>query len=579
VPDVELERPDLDEVDESAGAFKRAVAIGVVLITFFGSIVAYVQAVESNQEDVAARNAQRDAIFGLGEQVDASAQLATDLRISTAVDAQLQRQVLAATRLAAFEEGAAESRAALAGRRFAEVAAAITPLTPIDNGDPATFADERAALFENPDAARLRQSVEAGLANDHGDKADSYVAVLTVLAVALFLLGLSLTVQGRSRFVLALPGVVIALACVGWAAYIRSGDVTDVSERAIQEVAEGRRLLNAGDVEGAIAAFDEAIDDSPQFAAAFALRSSAHFLAGSPQIGQTAFRSITSDEALEDAIADLDTALSLGGDADVNTVAEGGFLAFLDEDFGRSIELSEQALELNDRLAPVWFNLGVAYTAQGDEDEAERAYRQGLRVLRDVPDVGTRSAVLAGARTDLSILRELLSADDLDDIADLVESIEVELATFELERSTCGDGPCEDTAGGAEIGEVEFSRNGAFVFAQAPVEGADDGEPIGAVWYFRTDGDLPFEQALGSFAIAEVDGGTLFTSTLPVGDPPCPVDAEYLVRFYAGGELLAEQSGEIEPSIVAEEFAATPSPASPRRTTRSSWGSTSSPAR
>jgi tetratricopeptide (TPR) repeat protein len=556
VADVDLDRPDLDDVDPSAGGFKRAIAVAVVLITFFGSVVAYLQAVESNKEDVAAREAQRDAITGLGEQVDASSQLAADLRISTAVDAQLQRQVLAATRVAAFEEGAAESPAALAGRRFAEVAAALAPLTPIDLADLTTFDAERAGLFEGPDAARLRQSVEADLANDHGDKADSYVAVLTVLAVALFLLGLSLTVQGRSRFVLVIPGLVIALTCVAWAAYIRSGDVTRVSERAVQEVAEGRRLLNAGDIDAAIEAFDEAIDDSPQFAAAFALRSSARFLQGSPQLGQTAFRSITSEEALEDAIDDLDSALALGADTDVNTVAEGGFLRFLDGDFDRSIELSSQALELNDRLAPVWFNLGVAHVARGDEDEAERAYEDGLDVLEEVPDEATRAAVIAGARTDLSILREILPGDELDDVAELIEDTEVRLATFELERADCGGRTCEDVGDGdgIEVAEAEFFRSGAFVVASAAVDGMDDGDAVGAVWYFRTDDSLPFEQALGSFNAAVVTDGAVTTSTLPVGDPPCPLAAEYLVRFYAGETFLGEQVGTVEPSVVGEAF-------------------------
>ncbi len=66
----------------------------VVLITLFGSGVAYWQAVESNREDRAARDAQRDAITGLGAQADGSAALAADLRISTDLDAERQRQAL-----------------------------------------------------------------------------------------------------------------------------------------------------------------------------------------------------------------------------------------------------------------------------------------------------------------------------------------------------------------------------------------------------------------------------------------------------------------------------------------------------
>lgn len=555
---VELEAPILDDLDADSSRFRRLVAVCVVLITFFGAIVAYVQAVESNQEDVAAREAQRDAIRGLGDQVDASAELTTDLLIATAVDAQRQRQALNAARVQALSEN--EDDVHLAAReRFAAVAEALAVNTPIDAADPGTFDTVRAGLFEGPDAARLRQGVQADLANDHGDKADAFIAVLTVLAVALFLLGLSLTVQGRSRYVLAGPGVVIAFACVAWVGLISRQGITRVSESAIQSAAEGQRFQDARDFEAAIDSYDSAIADSPDFAAAYARRAAARFLQGSPQRGQTVFTSITSDDALEDAIDDLERALDLGADADVNTVADAGFFTFLDRDFERSVALSEQALELNERIAPVWFNLGVAHVAQGNDDEAERAYRRGLRVLDDIPDPGTRSAVLAGARTDLSILRELLDGDDLDDVEDLIEATEVELAHAELESASCAGEACPEGADAddAEVGESQFSRIGAFVLATVGVEGLEPGDAVASVWYFRTDDSLPFEQAAISFdAQLVADDGTVTTSTLPSFDPPCPVGGEYLVRFYAGETFVGEAAGTIDPSLFGASFTA-----------------------
>jgi len=95
--EVDLEKPDLD-IDEEHDGFRRLVAVLVVLITLFGAVIAYVQSVESNDEDIAARNAQRDAIRGLGAQVEASAGLAADSRIGTSIDAVLQQQALAAER-------------------------------------------------------------------------------------------------------------------------------------------------------------------------------------------------------------------------------------------------------------------------------------------------------------------------------------------------------------------------------------------------------------------------------------------------------------------------------------------------
>jgi tetratricopeptide (TPR) repeat protein len=554
----ELDTPDNVEIDDVTGndpTYRRAVAVIVVLITLLGSVVAYLQAVESNEEDRAARDAQRDAVAGLGSQVDASADFAADLRIGSELEVQVQRQAINAARVnnsvGQPDADADVHRAAV--DRHGVIRDVLTQLTPVDPSDPATVAQDFAAGNESADAARLRQAVEADRANDHGGKADSYVAVLTVLAVALFLLGLSLTVQGRSRYVLAAPGVAIAVVCIGWTALISAREVTSVSEGAVQAAAEGQRLQDAGDFEGAIAAFDEAIDDSPDFAAAYARRAGARFQQGSAQIGQTGFISLTSDEALEDALGDLDRALELGAGDDVVSVGDAGFFHFLDGDFERSAQLSQQALDLNDQLPQIWFNLGVARVAQGDERAAARAYREGRELLEDVPDAGTRAGVLAGARTDLSVLREILDEDELDDVLELVETTEAELAAFEA--GFVSD-PVE-VDGGVEAGEATFSRNGAFVFATYDVEGADPGTPITNVWYVRTDDEQPFQQTAVSLEVVDVaDDGTVTSATLASSAPACPVAGDYLVRRYAGERFIGEAQGTIEPTLFGDEFTA-----------------------
>ena len=563
MPDVELDARDVvDEVDEEAPAYKRFVALIVVLITLFGSVVAYLQAVQSNQEDVAARDAERDAIAGLGSQVDASASFAADLRIGSELDVQLQREVLNAGRVDALNGDPDSDVHVAAAERFAAAREAIAGLTPIDPSDQSTILADLAQGNEGADAARLRQVVEAARANDHGGNADSYVAVLTVLAVSLFLLGLSLTVQGRTRYVLAAPGVAIALVCVAWSVLIATREVTNVSERAIRAAAEGQRLQDAGDFEGAIEAYTAAIEESPDFAAAFARRADARFAQGSAQIGQTGFISITSPEALEDAVEDTERALALGATDDIVTLADAAFLFFLDEDFDRSADLSEQALELNDSLGQVWFNLGVAEVAQGDERGAARAYREGRQALVEAPDVGTRASVLAGARTDLSVLRDLLDDDELDDVIDLIEATEGELAAFEasLTELPCDAEPCptaEDIDSGASIGELTLSTNGAFVFGTYAVEGAEPGTPITTVWYVRNDEDSPFEQTALPLETSRVDAeGEVLSVTLASADPPCPVPGEYLVRVYAGETFLGEATATREPGIIQGPFRA-----------------------
>jgi tetratricopeptide (TPR) repeat protein len=555
----DLSGPDLDDLDEDAPTFKRRIAVAVVLVTFFGAVIAYFHAVESNKEDVAARAAEIDAIQGMGAQVDASSQFVGEMRIASSAAVERQRQAIAAALVAGLSDDPNDPNAA-AVQRLADQVAAYAALTEIDVNEQETFNDTRAGLFEAPDEARLRQTVNADRANAHGDKADSYVAVITVLAVALFLFGLSLTVGGRGRYVLAAPGVALALGCVAFAAVIFLRGTVDVSDRAVSLTAQGGRLHDAGDLEAAIDSYDEAIEDSPEFAAAFARRAASEFDAGSEQQGQTVFRSITSPEALERALADIDRALELGGDADLLTITAAGFFSFLDGDFERSVDLTTQAVEQNDGLAQIWFNLGVAQLGAGQDDEAEDSYREGLRTLDDVADPGTRSAILAGARTDLSILRDI--ADDLDDVEDDIEAVEADLADFEVAEFECvlqeGEPPVacpEIDADGVTLGEATFGRSGPFTEVVFETDGLDPGQQVGVAWYFRTDDSAPFEQAglpfEGGVVLAD---GRVFSSTLPSLDVQCPVAGEYLVRLYGGGELLGEATGTVDPTLFGSDF-------------------------
>jgi hypothetical protein len=204
----------------------------------------------------------------------------------------------------------------------------------------------------------------------------------------------------------------------------------------------------------------------------------------------------------------------------------------------------------------VWFNLGVAEVARGDGDAAERAYRQGLRLLERIPDAGSRGQIRAGARTDLSALREILPSRRLDDVEDLIEDAEIRLADDDMRSADLDIDP--DDVGdlrGADVGDLDLDRVGAFVTGAVPVDGLDDDTPVGVAWYFRTDDSLPFTQAALAFDTNTiVQDGTVFTSSLPRANPACPVAGEFLVRLYAGGRFLGEAQGSLDPTLVGTDF-------------------------
>lgn len=65
-----------------------------------------------------------------------------------------------------------------------------------------------------------KQNAAADDYHQWNNKADSYVAVLTVLAVAFFLLGLAQALTGRMRLVFAIFGAAILLSASAWGALI-----------------------------------------------------------------------------------------------------------------------------------------------------------------------------------------------------------------------------------------------------------------------------------------------------------------------------------------------------------------------
>ena len=66
-----------DEIDDS-DPYKRRVAILVVAIALFGSIVALMENRAGNREEVAARETQRLAVSGLGSRVTTDARVHTE---------------------------------------------------------------------------------------------------------------------------------------------------------------------------------------------------------------------------------------------------------------------------------------------------------------------------------------------------------------------------------------------------------------------------------------------------------------------------------------------------------------------
>ena len=96
----------------------------------------------------------------------------------------------------------------------------------------------------------------ATISDEWDNKSSAYVSHLTLLTVALFLLGLSVTIVGRARWMFVAMGTVIAGIAVVWMAITAVKPVGAVPEPAMDAYAHGVGLAFEEKYEQAVQAFD-----------------------------------------------------------------------------------------------------------------------------------------------------------------------------------------------------------------------------------------------------------------------------------------------------------------------------------
>jgi tetratricopeptide (TPR) repeat protein len=124
------------------------------------------------------------------------------------------------------------------------------------------------------------QTAEAAVAGAWGGKSATYVAVLTVLAAALFLLGLAANIEGARR-ILVFSGSGLALLASVWGVTVIAADVPEVSPEAIEAYVDGLITNSLGedraDFTLAERRFTDAIDLDPDYRDAYFGRGVARF--------------------------------------------------------------------------------------------------------------------------------------------------------------------------------------------------------------------------------------------------------------------------------------------------------------
>lgn len=544
---------ELPDEEVAKDPFNMRVTMLVVAITFLGSIVAYLQTRSGNREEVAARNAQINATRGIGAQLEVAAETTSAYQIFVQGSSYDRRATIARARARIAGTGTPEGKALTAeAQRWEQVKQAVSPLSPMLSEqkylekEPYVnpYFDDR---YVGPNLVAIRQAAQSEEIGAWGSKSNSYVAVITILAVALFLLGLSLTIGGQVRTVLAIPAVAIFATSIVWTGIIAAGRVPRTPEKAMKHVAEGDRLSSVGylDFKGAIAEYTKAIEIRPDYAYAYARRGNAHFLKGSPEVAQgaTGFVSITDPASLKASIADGQKAIDLGF-KDTVIYSTQGFQNFLVGDYEKALELTSEALKLNPRLAPVWANLGLIHAARGSQEEADKGFTRALTLIRKRPDL-EQTAFVNAARTDLEILQKNEPSRK-----DLVRRYKEQVTAFESElqlKKKIKRG----SKGSAKI--TEWEVDGAEITANFDYKNLAKGAATAFIWYYRADSKAIWahDPRLFSYVYeSELDGDG--SSVAINNSHQCPTPGQYRLDVYEDGTLIGSASHTIKPGVLGE---------------------------
>ena len=395
------------------------------------------------------------------------------------------------------------------------------------------------------------------------ERAAAYTAVLAMLAVALYLFGLTLAVTGTWRrlgfFTVGLGMLGAALLWIGQAALLPPYETKD---EAAAEYAAGRvaaaTSFDAAGFQEAEQHLTRAIQLRSTFARAYADRAGVIFEAASPQ--RSGFISIAPPEALARSAADLRKALALGLE-NAPTLGDLGFYLFAEgvqsADIGllnQSIDYTRRAIAL-DPAEPIYrYNLGAALVASGRFDDARGAYQEAVRatiyidvasgVLRREPNI--EESWLAGALTDLEIVNRYRTELERQTGQTGYEAQITSVKEYIVGR-VVAESPDAPTGSPAAFADITPSIFPAEVQWQGTVTNYDatrdtisaqwyHNDPLGHGWAVIPEVSLtqkPTMQADGSlFQLTPYTSRVIPVDCLPVGS--------YRVELYVNGRLAAQ---------------------------------------
>ncbi len=354
--------------------FRQWVTILISLTILLVALSSVLQADAANRADRAAHDAQLYAIQAIGHRARGELQVdyayADVFRWWADADdlvamAQSSGDADAASRYRAARDRVARLSALVSSKRYFDPARSALPDVAAFEAD--VYLVETAALIERfSDASALNQAWLA--------KSSAYRAQLILLAAAISVYALAMTVGGKVKWVLVGVGGAIGCAVIVWTIVLLLTRTAGLPERAILAYAQGIKRVYQRDYAGAIEAFDQAVLVAPGYANAHYARGNAAYGAGD----------------WEGALAGYQEAVEAGR-ADVSVLWNLGWTRYVLGQPQDAVRALEQALALDANRIGLYFDLGIAYLAAGQPGEAQSAYDAGIELAVDLAQAAQKA--------------------------------------------------------------------------------------------------------------------------------------------------------------------------------------------
>ncbi len=349
--------------------FKKLIAFLIAIVTLLIAIITFLQSDAGARDDAANRDTKRYTLEAFGKQVSGDARVNFDY--NSAYQAYYELDLLSNAALAVDDLAAADRYAALRDNMTG-----LSPMLAAPYFDPATGAlnvakYEAETYLVEITALQERFSAASVVKDAWDSKANTYIVHLTLLAVALFLFGLSTTISGATtRWIFAGVGGAVAIVATGWAVITFAQPVTDLRQcrtsdgiYAIDAFAQGVGLAYQDDYEAALGSFDKALQCDPNYVNAIVERGNANIALGN----------------YDQAATDYERARAAGN----NSPGVAGDLAWVYYLLGRyddAVAMNRIALEASPNELWIRYDLGLSLLAAGRIDEAKAEYQSGMDV-------------------------------------------------------------------------------------------------------------------------------------------------------------------------------------------------------